>query len=104
MNISNHFKIYFDTTLNVPEVNISFNGGETITLMNHEVTEVDLEPGRYTLRAVYNIPFSSTQMEFDREMEAVIEAGFDYEAKICIVLKNFNFLKVYGKRNPDSCC
>ena len=66
MNIPNHFKIYFDTTLNVPEVNISFNGGEAITLVNHEVTEVDIEPGRYTLRAIYNLPFSTTQMEFDR--------------------------------------
>lgn len=102
--MSNPFKIFFDTTLNVPEVRISFNGGEIITLRNHEVTEVDLEPGRYTLRAQYELPFSSTQMEFDREIDAVIEKGFDYEAKICIVLKNFNFLKVYGKRNPDSCC
>ena len=102
--MTNPFRIYFDTTLNVPEVKLSFNGGETITLVNHEVTEVDIEPGRYTLRAIYNLPFSTTQMEFDREVDTVIEAGFDYEAKICIVLKNFNFLKIYGKRVKDSCC
>lgn len=102
--MGNPFRIYFDTTLNIPEVRISFNEGEEIVLENHKVTDVDIEPGRYALRAIYNLPFSSTRMEFDRVVDTVIEPGFDYEAKICIVLKNFNFLKIYGKRNPDSCC
>ena len=55
MRLTNQFKIYFDTTLNVPEVKLSFNGGEIITLVKDtalanyiSVMEIMLTATEYT--------------------------------------------------------
>ena len=101
--MSNKFTIKLDTPLNIPKIDVTFNGGEVITLYNHTETEVDLEPGRYDIRAVYSLIFGGSSMDFDREVVGVVEEGFNYEAKICLVLKIFTFMKIYGEKK-NSCC
>lgn len=89
--------------MNIPEIKVTFNGGEPIILNNHTETEVEIEPGTYSIRAVYSLIFGESRMNFDKEVTGVVEAGFDYEAKICLVLKIFTFVKIYGS-DKTRCC
>ncbi len=100
--MSNRFNIHLDTPLNIPMIKVRFNGGEVIELKNHADTTVDIEPGRYTINAVYSLYFGESQMDYNKTIETVVDGGFDYEAKICMVLKIFSFLKIYGR--PTACC
>ncbi len=101
--MSNPFSIHFDCPLKIEDVVVTFNGGEPIVLKNHTITEVDIEPGKYTVHAIYSIDCGGNPMEMDKTLEAYIEKGFDYDAKVCMILKIFSLLKRYGS-TPTACC
>ena len=69
---------------------------------NHSVKEIELEPGRYKLFAAYQMVVGENTMDFIKEVEAIIEPGYDYIAKICMVLKTFTFLKKID--GSQRCC
>ena len=100
--MANKFKIYFDCGINVPELFLKFDGYEPFHMENHSVKELELEPGRYKLFAAYQMIVDESSLDFTKEVEAVIEEGCDYTAKICRVLKSFTFLK--RVKGPQRCC
>ena len=98
----NRFKIYYDCGINIPDLFLKFEGCEPFHMPNHSVKELELEPGRYKLFAAYQMVVGDQTMDFTKEVEAVVEEGWDYTAKICMVLKSFTFLKrVQGSQR---CC
>ena len=98
----NRFKIYFDCRINVPDLFLKFEGFEPFHMKNHSVREVEIEPGCYKLFVAYQMVVGDSSMDFTKELEAVIEPGWDYTAKICMVLKSFTWLKrVSGSQR---CC
>ncbi len=98
----NRFTIYYDCGINIPELYLQFEGQKPIHLTNHSSVEVEMEPGTYTLYAAYQLVVDNNSMDFLKKVEAVIEEGYDYTAKICMVLKSFTWLKrLDGKQR---CC
>lgn len=89
--------IHYSCSLNIPQIEITFNEKNKVVLQNHSDTEIELEPGRYSIRAVYSLLFGESRMDFDKTIDAVVEEGFNYEAKICLILKVFSLVKVYPK-------
>ena len=100
--MTNRFTIYYDCGINVPELILKFEGHDMIRLSNHSSVEVELEPGIYNLFAAYQLIVDNQTMDFEKNAVAVIEEGFDYTAKICMVLKSFTLLKKVG--NSQKCC
>ncbi len=97
-NMANTMDIKYECPLNIPKIRVTFNGGKEIILNNHSDTHIDLEPGKYTIRAVYSLYFGESQLDYDKTIESVVEGGFDYEARICPILKIFSFNKIYVKK------
>ena len=100
--MTNRFTIYYDCGINIPELFIQFGNEKPIRLTNHSSTEVELEPGVYDLYAAYQMVVGDQTMDFEKKVTAVIEEGFDYTAKICMVLKSFTLLKRF--EGKQSCC
>ena len=98
----NRFKIYYDCGINIPCVFLKFEGHEPFQLDNHSVKEIELEPGRYKLFAAYQLLIGDQSLDFTKEVETVIEEGYNYTAKICMVLKSFTFLKRI--ESTQRCC
>jgi len=98
----NRFKIHYDCGINIPRIFLKFEGSEPFQLDNHSVKEIELEPGRYKLFAAYQLFIGDQSMDFTKEVETVIEEGYDYTAKICMVLKSFTFLKRF--ESTQRCC
>ena len=98
----NRFKIYFDCGINIPDLFLKFEGFEPFHMENHSVREVEMEPGCYKLFAAYQMVVGDSTLDFTKELEAVIEPGWDYTAKICMVLKLFTWLKRVG--GSQRCC
>ena len=100
--MTNRFTIYYDCGINIPELFIRFGNEKPIHIINHSSAEIELEPGVYDLYAAYQMVVGDQTMDFEKKATAVIEEGFDYSAKICMVLKSFTLLKRFG--NSDRCC
>ena len=100
--MTNRFTIYYDCGINIPELFLQFGNEKPIHLMNHTSAEVELEPGVYDLYAAYQMVVDNQTMDFEKKVTAVIEEGFDYTAKICMVLKSFTLLKRFDSSNR--CC
>ena len=101
--MANEFTIHFDNPMKIDCVHLTIGEDQEIVLENHTDTKVDIEPGWKTIRAVYSIDSGGNFMEMDRTIQVYIDPGFDYMAKVCLILKSFSLLKIY----PDgmvACC
>ena len=100
--MANRFKIYYDCGINIPELFLQFDNDVCVHLTNHSVAEVELEPGVHDLFAAYQMVVDNQTMDFEKRLTAVVEEGFDYIAKICMVLKSFTWLKRFD--GNSRCC
>ena len=100
--MTNKFTIHYDCGINIPELFLQFDNGMKVHLTNHSSAEVELEPGTYDLYAAYQMVVEDQTMDFEKKVVAVIEEGFDYTAKICMVLKSFTLLKRFN--GQQRCC
>ena len=103
MDMSNPFKIHFDCLINIPEIFMQFDDTEPFSMKNHSVRDMDLEPGHHSLYVGYRMVVGDKGVDFTDRLDVVIDRGFDYNAKICNILKTFTFLKIYGS-DDGSCC
>ncbi len=100
--MANRFKIYYDCGINIPELFLQFDNDVCVHLTNQSVAEVELEPGVHDLFAAYQMVVDNQTMDFEKRITAVVEEGFDYTAKICMVLKSFTWLKRFD--GNSRCC
>lgn len=91
--MSNKFKIFYESTLNIPQIELRFDGGEPVILKNNTATDIELEPGPHEVSSSHSLFVGSSQMDFAKKFNVTIEEGLDYDAKVCIILKSLSLVK-----------